>query len=159
MYQKLIERCIEAFNSAHKGPDPKGAENDAPVLKDYTAVLRGRNLTLSGRAIDHPLLGSQLIDTSLLIHVTSDEKWARTLSRWYRLEESRKVDTSRAFPGIDIAGYCLPLGADAVTIPMHLARKVMSQRPGYLSKIALEAGFSKEAEQLDLIDKKWPPNC
>lgn len=42
MYQELIERCIEAFNSAYKGPDPNGAERDAPVLKDYTAVLQGR---------------------------------------------------------------------------------------------------------------------
>lgn len=156
-YKELIDLSIIAFRAAHKGPDLEGDDRNAPTLNDYIAVVQGNKLNMHGVATGHPRLGTTFLRTSMLIYVTDDEQWARTLSRWYRLETPRLVDTSQAFPDIDVAGYCQPIGLEGVGIPMHLARLIMARRPGNLARVALDVGYDDAAATLSLIENKWPP--
>jgi len=50
----------------------------------------------------------------MLIHVTHDARWARTLSRWYRLETPRRIDTSQVSPEVGLASYCPIIGLDGI---------------------------------------------
>lgn len=156
---EFLDRAICAFHSAHAGPDPDGADQHAPNLEDYTLVLQGQKLFLSGVVTGHPRLGTDFVRTSMLIHVTDDEQWARTLSRWYRLGERRHVDTSQLSPDLVFEGYCPAVGASGLGIPVRLARTVMAGRPSELSRIALEKGLDEHAVQLAQIAKNWPPEA
>lgn len=61
---------------------------------DNAVILRGGRLSaiplpcLVGYAENHPRLGSKIITTSQLFAVDPEGKWARTLSRFYRLEQA-----------------------------------------------------------------------
>lgn len=156
-YHELLTRGITAFQAALKGPDPDGEDRDAPTMDDYLIVLQGQKMNLHGRASGHPRLGTAYIQTSLLIHVTQDQQWARTLSRWYRLGKPRRLDTSQLAPDLDLAGYCIPMGPDGFSIPLHLARRLMEQRPTALSRSATEMGMIALSETLSEIAKGWPP--
>ena len=62
----------------------------APLLRDWRFVdntKRGRGLRLIGICRDHPILqGKRQITTSHLVAIDLDHfRWARTLSRYYRL--------------------------------------------------------------------------
>ncbi|MEP2983668.1 MULTISPECIES: DUF6634 family protein [Alphaproteobacteria] len=157
LYYNLLTRSITAFQAAMKGPDPHGKERDAPMVDDYLIVLQGQKMKLHGWGAKHPNLGTTFIQTSLLIHVTENQKWAHTLSRWYRLANPVKLDTSQLSPDIDLAGYCVPVGLGGVSVPLHLARRVMAQQPTRLSRIAEEKGFNALSETLSEIARIWPP--
>ena len=157
--QELIDRCTLAFRAAQVGPDTNGHDRNAPTLDDYLCVLQGRKLFMTGWAIGHPRLGTTLIGTSMLIHVTEDAQWGRTLSRWYRLGEPRRIDTSQLSPDIILEGYCPSVGLDGLGIPLRLARMVMAKRPAELSRVALEHGLDEQASALARIEKNWPPQA
>ncbi|WP_058249562.1 DUF6634 family protein [Tropicibacter naphthalenivorans] len=157
LYYELLMRSVTAFRAALAGPDTDGAEHDTPTIDDYLIVLRGEKMNLHGWATGHPKLGDAYIQTSLLIHVTQDEKWARTLSRWYRLESPRHLDTSQLSPDADLAGYCIPVGLGGFSAPLHLARRLMELRPSDLCRIASEKGFDEVSKTLNDIAKIWPP--
>lgn len=155
---QLFMRSIEALQAALNGPQPEGEDCNAPVLDDYVFVLEGQTTTLHGRTRGHPRLGASVIRTSLLIYVTQDQKWARTLSRWYRLKNPKRFDTSQLSPDIDVVGYCTLMGENMVSIPLYLARRLMLQRLKQLSLDAMILGCVDESETLSRIKKKWPPN-
>ncbi len=157
LYREMLMRSVTAFQAALKGPDPEGLDRDAPVLDDYLIVLQGQKMTLQGYVTGHPKLGSSFITTSQLIHVSRDGKWARTLTRHYRIEDAQQVDTSRLSPGDDLAGFCFPVGSNAFSIPLHLARRMIEQQPTALSRRAREKGLDDVAEALSEIAKSWPP--
>ncbi|MGX7743403.1 DUF6634 family protein [Rhodopseudomonas parapalustris] len=56
-----------------------------PLLDRYAPVITSLGLRLAGEVTDHPLLGSRKIITSQLWWVDPNARWARTLSRFYRL--------------------------------------------------------------------------
>lgn len=126
-------------------------------LTTTSAFLEGRKLFMTGWAIGHPRLGTTIISTSMLIHVTEDAKWGRTLSRWYRLGKPCRIDTSQIWPDINLESYCPSVGRDGLGIPLRLARMVMAKRPEELSRLALEHGLDEQAAVLARIKKKWPP--
>ena len=71
---------------------PGAAElNAAPKLMDWSYIdgrANGQGLYLTGRVTGHPNLNGQevVIETSHVAAVDgATHKWARTLSRWYRL--------------------------------------------------------------------------
>ena len=49
-------------------------------------------LTLMGSAPNHPICVGDLIVTSRLCGICKDGTWARTISRWYRLEHPATLD-------------------------------------------------------------------
>lgn len=63
----------------------------APLLDRYAPVITSLGLRLAGEVTDHPLLGSRRIITSQLWWVDPNARWARSLSRFYRL--GRPADT------------------------------------------------------------------
>jgi hypothetical protein len=65
-------------------PTPADLEG-APLLVDWRLTFTLHGLSLTGFAAGHPLLGSKNIVTSPLWVVDHDLRWARTLSRFYRL--------------------------------------------------------------------------
>lgn len=158
VYKELIDRCVTAFQAAQQGPEVCGSGGDTPKIDEYLPVLKGQTLNLQGQVCGHPRLGTTFVRTSMLIHVTKDGQWARTISRWYRLQKPRVIDTSEAFPDSELNGFCLPLGTDGVGVPMHLARKVLANKPMELSHIAVEIGYTDAASKLSEISKNWPPN-
>ena len=157
LYFELLKRSVTAFQAALKGPDLDGADHDAPMMDHYLIVLQGQKMNLHGWADGHPKLGTSLIQTSLLIHISEDQKWARTLSRWYLLGDAQRLDTSELSPDIDLASFYTPVGVDGVSIPLHLARRVMELQPTRLAGIARERGFGDVAVTLSEIAKSWPP--
>lgn len=156
-YFELLKRSITAFQAALQGPDPDGADREAPMMDHYLIVLHGQKMNLHGWAAGHPKLGTSLIQTSLLIHISEDRKWARTLSRWYQLGDAQRLDTSELSPDIDLASFCTPVGLAGVSIPLHLARRVMELQPTRLAGIARERGFGDVTATLSEIEKSWPP--
>jgi hypothetical protein len=65
---------------------PTAAElSQAPLLVDWRIVLDLRGLALTGFAAGHPRLGSKKIVTSQLWVLDPQLRWARTVSRFYRL--------------------------------------------------------------------------
>lgn len=61
----------------------------APFLDQYAPVVSPLGLQLVGRVSDHPLLGSRMITTSQLWFADPENRWVRTLSRFYRLGRLR----------------------------------------------------------------------
>jgi hypothetical protein len=57
----------------------------APLLVDWRFMLTWAGVSLVGFAAGHPLRGSRHIATSPLWALDPDLRWARTLSRFYRL--------------------------------------------------------------------------
>jgi hypothetical protein len=65
---------------------PTAAElSQAPLLVDWRIVWDLTGLALAGFAAGHPQLGSKKIVTSQLWALDPQLRWARTLSRFYRL--------------------------------------------------------------------------
>ena len=153
----LIELYLSAFQSVLRGPDPEGADRAAPRLDDGTPLLRGEELSLFGWVTGHPRLGDRRISTSALIHVTEDLQWARTLSRWYRLGVPFAVDTSEAFPDMALAGYCVALGTEVLSLPLHATRQITNKRPQLMADKAFELGFDNIVPALTRLSLVWPP--
>lgn len=57
----------------------------APLLVDWRMLLTWHGLALAGFVAGHPLLGTKAIATSPLWVLDPELRWARTLSRFYRL--------------------------------------------------------------------------
>lgn len=93
----------------------------------------------------------------MLIHVTDDARWGRTLSRWYRLGEPCRIDTSQISPDIKLESYCPSVGPDGIGIPLRLARMMLAKRPAELAQIAFEHDLDQHAVALSQIEKQWPP--
>jgi len=155
-YQQFFDRSIIAFRAACEGPVAEDDEN-TPSLDGYLPVLQGRKLYLSGWVTNHPRFETTIVGTSMLIHVTHDARWARTLSRWYRLETPRRIDTSQVSPEVGLASYCPIIGLDGIGVPLRVARIVTAQRPDELARLALANGFDESATILTHIGKSWPP--
>lgn len=159
LYLELLKRSVAAFQSALKGPDPEGEHIDAPMLDQYLIVLDGQKMNLHGWVDGHPKHGTSLIQTSLLVHVTQDRRWARTLSRWYQLGDLSAATATQISPDIDPAVVCSPMGTGGISIPFTLAQRVMEQQPTRFAEIAVEKSFEDLSSTLSEIAKNWPPSA
>lgn len=79
----LLERDV-AFVS--------GRLRTAPVLDRYAPVLGPLGLQLVGDVTGHPQLGSRRIVTSQVWFADPQNRWVRTLSRFYRLGRAGEND-------------------------------------------------------------------
>lgn len=158
MYFELLKRSVTAFEAALQGPDPDGADCDAPMMDQYLIVLQGQKMNLQGWADGHPRLGTTLIQTSLLIYVTEDGRWARTLSRWYQLGDAQQLDDARMMPDTEPEGISIQLGPNSVSVPLVHARRILELQPAHFARIAEEKGFQEVHDALSEIRKSWPPS-
>ena len=71
----------------------------APLLVDWRFLLSWAGVGLAGFVAGHPLRGSRHIATSPLWVLDPDLRWARTLSRFYRLG----VSAGGAIPRGDVS--------------------------------------------------------
>ena len=84
---KALVADLEAVQSGRSGTVLSDA---APLLDQWDLAQRGA-VCLVGRSNGHPLLpgvGRQIATSDLWL-LSADRRWARTLSRWYRLGEPR----------------------------------------------------------------------
>lgn len=66
---------------------PNAELDDAPVLEDWSLAIRPVPV-LTGFAIGHPRLGSRDVVTTEIFAIDED-RWARSMSRFYRLGSKR----------------------------------------------------------------------
>jgi hypothetical protein len=84
----VLQRLVDDLTDIIAGTRPTELDLDKAV------VLRDSHLsaitvpTLIGYAENHPRLGSKIVTTSQVFAMDPKGKWARTLSRFYRLERS-----------------------------------------------------------------------
>ncbi|WP_338053876.1 DUF6634 family protein [Tardiphaga robiniae] len=64
----------------------------APILDRYSPVLSPLGLQLVGDVTGHPQLGSRKIVTSQVWFADPEDRWVRTLSRFYRLGRPGESD-------------------------------------------------------------------
>jgi hypothetical protein len=64
---------------------PPAVLEEAPLLEDWVPVLTQTGLHLVGYAVGHPVRGNRMVMTPPLWWADPDCRWARTLSRFYRL--------------------------------------------------------------------------
>lgn len=84
LYSALAE-ALDALQRVAEGSHPD--LTDAPVLDEWRVAFDGEGVSLVGRVTGHPRLNENaLVQTSTLLAVSSDETWARTLNRFYRLK-------------------------------------------------------------------------
>lgn len=74
-------------------PVPPSVLQKAPLLTDWAPAITPQGVHLIGRVTCHPLLGDCAAATTPLWFADPDGGWARSLSRFYRLEQplDRKV--------------------------------------------------------------------
>jgi len=82
-----LDKVLRAIAAAETGPSETNLAT-APVLTNWSPAISSRgHVILWGDVIGHPILDSDHITTSQLIAIDLAAGWARTASRWYRLEK------------------------------------------------------------------------
>ncbi len=83
-----LKSLVADMEAVQAGRSPIDLPEDAPLL-DRWALAQRPATCLVGRSSGHPLLPGEdrAIATSDLWLISADGRWARTLSRWYRLGE------------------------------------------------------------------------
>ena len=74
---------------------PSTVLEKAPLLKDWVPALTPAGLQLIGCAVGHPVHGNRMIMTTPLWCADPDCRWARTLSRFYRLGPPADPEVAR----------------------------------------------------------------
>jgi hypothetical protein len=85
---RVLNQLTEDLIGIVEGNRPTPAELASAVTLHGVTFGERSVPCLVGIAQDHPRLGSQLITTSQLFAADPHGRWARTLSRFYRLEAS-----------------------------------------------------------------------
>jgi hypothetical protein len=80
---------LEAARKIKEGHLPTNEDlSDAPILADWALGDSSNDLVrLVGWVTGHPLLDDGWITTSVLLAIDPERKWARTVSRLYRLDK------------------------------------------------------------------------
>lgn len=114
MKQKLFGRMyLRSLRMAANGPDAAMIAS-APCLRNWLPVRDAGDLhaVLIGLVCGHPILSARWIRTSRLCGIDPDGTWARTASRWYRLEDSStagEIAKQLGDRGTGVSGVALSL--------------------------------------------------
>lgn len=81
-----LRRARIALEEVTAGPS-KAAIAAAPLLRLWQPVIIQRDPCLAGLVTGHPLLRPSYITTSPLIALDPKQAWARTMSRFYQLDQ------------------------------------------------------------------------
>jgi len=84
----IAARVRAALDASETSPAPDTLAT-APLLDPWQVVVSSRApvAILLGSVTDHPRLPDGPVETSVLLALDPQGRWARTLSRWYRLGE------------------------------------------------------------------------
>jgi hypothetical protein len=93
----LLQRLVDDLTDIAAGTRPTPIDLAEAVTMHAFSIGHHRVPCLIGAVSDHPRLGSRVITTSQLFYVDPDGKWARTFSRFYRLENGD-------IPACDLSG-------------------------------------------------------
>jgi len=131
-----LHRARIALEEATAGPS-EAVLAAAPRLRLWQPVLIQRDLCLAGLVTGHPLLPPDYITTSPLIALDPTLAWARTMSRFYRLDQplsealkdalasdsARGIQPLEAYghPAVDLAQVQTYLAGLAEVIRAHSA--------------------------------------
>ena len=87
---RMTRRSLEL---GKRGPTPDDLGN-APMLSPWIAIKDPQcgGAILVGLQTGHPFLKGRLINSSRLCGIDINKTWARTASRWYRLDEQATED-------------------------------------------------------------------
>lgn len=90
-----LKALVADLEAVQSGRSEAVLPKTAPLLDQWEPAQRG-GVCLVGRSNGHPLLpgDGRQIATSDLWLISTDRRWARTLSRWYRLGEPRRDGAS-----------------------------------------------------------------
>lgn len=85
---KQLVTDLEMIAAGRPPPEISG-ETEVPTLSNWLQIERPVP-ALVGLSSGHPRLPGEArpVVTSHVVMISNDEKWARTLSRWYRLENA-----------------------------------------------------------------------
>ncbi len=84
-HRAAMLRARIALDEATIGPS-EAMLAEAPLLRLWQPLLMGRDVCLAGEVTGHPQLSVDFITTSPLIALGPKLAWARTMSRFYRLD-------------------------------------------------------------------------
>lgn len=118
--------------------------------------MRGPEIFLTGRVTGHPLLGDTRIRTSALVHVSSDQIWARTLSRWYKLGSAFTPSLPDEYADGVFPGYLVSVDGETISLPLHMAMRFISERPQQVADLAFRAGYDDLVPELTRLARAWP---
>jgi hypothetical protein len=90
--ERLQSLAADCALLARDAPFISARLRTAPVLDRYSPVLSPLGLQLVGDVTGHPQLGSRRILTSQVWFADPEDRWVRTLSRFYRLDRPRESD-------------------------------------------------------------------
>jgi hypothetical protein len=74
----------------HEGPTSEELEN-APLLSGWRLLITSLGVRLVGNVERHPRLGSGEVTTSQVWVADPEGKWARTISRFYKLGDPARA--------------------------------------------------------------------
>ena len=110
-----FDKVLRAIAAVEAGPTEEDLAQ-APILSDWKAAISpGGHVMLWGEVTDHPLLGNASIHTSQLIAIDPAAGWARTASRWYRLD--RSIGVLEAELAVSMNGKAKLAGSINFTFP------------------------------------------
>lgn len=155
--RRTLNRFIISFQAALAGPPLDESDPEIARIEGWETAVVGSNLILIGRTSHHPRLGRVDIWTSRLIHITSDLRWARTVSRWYALGKPFLADLHEHLPGAAYNGFSISASPDLVTVPMDVAARAMRDCPNLMRKLAAGSACKDLVPQFEEIEAKWPP--
>lgn len=82
-----IDKALHAISTAEAGPSYADIANSQALSDWMPALSPFAHLILVGEVVGHSILGTRSITTSQLIAIHPEARWARTVSRWYRLAQ------------------------------------------------------------------------
>lgn len=80
-----LEHLAYDLRSVQQGAGPTPEELAAAPLLLNGRLVSEPAFALEGMVLDHPLLGTRRIRTSMIYLLDEERRWVRTLSRYYRL--------------------------------------------------------------------------
>lgn len=83
---ELLQRLVDDLTAIVTGSRPTKADLDSAVVLSAFQLSERSVPCLVGIAHRHPHLGDQLITTSQVFAADPGWRWARTMSRFYRLD-------------------------------------------------------------------------
>ncbi|CUH74656.1 DUF6634 family protein [Tropicibacter naphthalenivorans] len=155
--RRTLNRFITSFNAALAGPPTDPLDPEVAHIELWATAVVGSNLVLAGWTERHPVFGETKVWTSRLIHITADQKWARTASRWYSLGKPFSAEMEELFPGAQHLEAAISSSPDFVTVPMEVAVRAMADFPNLMTKLAAGSACKDLVPQFEEIEAKWPP--
>lgn len=91
---EAVARGLKEMTRLHAGYRPTAQElAEAPILSGWLLQEIGNGLhRLGGVVSGHPILAPGWCWTSVVVFMAPDKTWARTISRYYRLEKPFSID-------------------------------------------------------------------